>query len=85
MPEIIRLLERQKLEMMSTIEENTVYVRMIQDDHNHLKHQLCNISIEEKKARDAMQSCIIKYITTTHGEIREQINTLSQNLQNLAS
>ena len=67
MPEITKLIDRKKMEIMSTVEENTVYVRMIQDDHNNMKYRLSNISLEEKKARDAMQSCIINYISTTHG------------------
>ena len=70
MPEITRLIERKKEEMMSTIKENTVYVRMIQDDHNNVKYRLSNISVEEKKAREALQATVIKYISTMQGEIR---------------
>ena len=74
MPEITRLIDRKKEEMMSSIKENTLYVRMIQDDHNNVKYRLSNISVEEKKEREALHSCIIKYISNTQQEIKQQIN-----------
>lgn len=37
-PEITRLIEKKAEEMMSTIRENTEFVRIIQDEHSNLKY-----------------------------------------------
>ena len=50
-PEITLLIEKKAEEMMSTIRENTEFVRIIQDEHNNLKYQMSNIAVEEQKER----------------------------------
>lgn len=54
MPEIMRIIERKKDEMMSQITENNLYIRMIQDEFSHLKYKLDSIANEEKKSREAL-------------------------------
>ena len=47
--EIQRMIERKKEEMMSGIEENNHYVKLIQDELSQLRYRLDHISLEEGK------------------------------------
>ena len=49
---------------MSSIRENTLYVRMLQDEQSSVKYKLDNIAVEERKERDALKQTVIKYIST---------------------
>ena len=52
--EIKRMIERKKEEMMSGIEENNLYVKMIQEELSQLRYRLDNLSVEESKQRAAV-------------------------------
>jgi len=48
------MIEQKKKEMMSSLEENNIYIREIQDEMAHLKFRLDHISLTEEKARQAV-------------------------------
>jgi len=52
--EITKMIEQKKKEMMSSLEENNIYIREIQDEMAHLKFRLDHISLTEEKARQAV-------------------------------
>lgn len=59
--------------MRSTIEENTQYVKLIQDENAQLKYRLDHISLEEGKQRQAVQTTILQHVTSAQNEIRDQM------------
>ena len=52
--EIQRMIDSKKDEMMSNMEENMAFMKLIQDDQSAFKYRLDLISMEEGKQREAV-------------------------------
>lgn len=62
--EIQRMIERKKEEMVSSIEENNQYVQAVREEMSKLVFKIDHLSLEESKARQAIQTTILNHVST---------------------